>query len=299
MDELGSIASWWKTPGVAERPERKPESIVDYLKNGGNVSVRKSRNPWLVTDHAKQIIIDGKIAYLGGMNIGREYRYDWHDMMIKVSGPVVTAIQNDFNRAWGLQGGWGDWGLPFRSELNYRDRKVPGEIDIRILKTAAGRTEIERAMIAAVRMSRDRVWVQNPYFTSSQLLKEMLRAKARGVDVRMIFPHENDSTLLQRNNRSIAKRMLDGGIHVYKYKPKFSHVKAMVVDGWACVGSANMDTLSLRINEEINIAFSDKKTVDKLVQDLFRQDMRQSKKLTKEDARDWHNPLVEGMAGQL
>ena len=79
--------------------------MVAYLQHGSEVKVRKSRNPWLVTDHVKQIIIDGKTAYIGGMNIGREYRYDWHDMMIKLSGPVVTAMQNDFNRAWSLQGG--------------------------------------------------------------------------------------------------------------------------------------------------------------------------------------------------
>ena len=189
--------------------------------------------------------------------------------------------------------------MPFRKSLKHREHKLPGEIDIRILKTAAGKTEIEQAMVAAIRMSRKRVWVQNSYFTSSVLLREMLRAKARGVDVRMIFPQENDSNLLNKNNRSMAKRMLDGGIAVYMYQPRFSHAKAIVVDGWACVGSANCDTLSLRINEEFNIAFSDEKSVTALVRELFIPDMRQSKKLTKEDAREWHNPLVEGVAGQL
>lgn len=300
MDELGSISSWWETPGADGQPnQRQPVSMFGYLRHGGKVSVRKSRNPWLVADHAKQVIIDGKTAYLGGMNIGHEYRHDWHDMMIKVSGPVVTALKNDFDRAWALQGGWGDWGLPFHRNQRHRTHTRPGEVAVRILKTAPGKTQIEQAMVAAIRMSRRRVWVHNSYFTSNVLLREMLAASARGVDVRMVFPRENDSALLNKNNRSVANRMLDGGVRVYMYQPRFSHIKAIVVDGWACVGSANFDTLSLRINGELNIAFSDPKAVGTLVRDLFLKDMRQSRKLRKADARGWHNPLAEGVAGQL
>ncbi len=105
MDELGSIAAWWTPPGSAMPPDFKsPGSMPHYLRKASRVKVRESKNPWFVTDHTKVFLIDDRIGYLGGMNIGREYRYDWHDMMIRVEGPVVMEFKNDFDHAWQRQG---------------------------------------------------------------------------------------------------------------------------------------------------------------------------------------------------
>ena len=153
-------------------------------------------------------------------------------------------------------------------------------------------------MLAAIRMARRRVYCQNSYFTSDTLVAELVRAKRRGVDVRMVFPEDNDSKLLGLSNRGVAKDLLDVGARVYVY-PKFTHVKAMVVDDWACVGSANYDGLSMRINEELNIAFTDKKVVGELVRDLFVKDFGRSKRLRKVDAGGWSGILLEGLVDQL
>ncbi|WP_435893036.1 phospholipase D-like domain-containing protein [Oceaniferula spumae] len=299
LDEMGSIAAWWVAPETkGKKPPLRESSIVDYLKDGSRVKVRKSLNPWLVADHSKLIVIDGKMAYLGGMNIGREYRYEWHDMMVKVTGPAVTALSNDFNRAWNLQGGWGDWALPFHKKLKYRKQVREGEIGIRILKTAAGNRDIEKAMLAAIRMSRKRVYLQNSYFTSDALQRELMAARERGVDVRLVLPEDNDSALLKAGNQAAAKQLVESGARVYMYQP-FSHIKAIVVDDWACVGSANFDALSLKINEELNISFSDKAAVNRLVRDLFLKDFRASKLLRKRDVKDWDNLVMESIADQL
>ena len=299
MDELGSIAAWWEAPETkGEKFDIGNGTIVDYLKEGSHVKVRKSLNPWLVTDHCKLFVIDGKIAYLGGMNIGREYRYEWHDMMVKITGPAATALQNDFNYAWKLQGGWGDWGMVFYQGIKYRKNPAKGEIGLRILKTGAGTNEIERALLAAVRMSRKRIYLQNSYFTSDALLRELISAQRRGVDVRMIFPEGNDSELLRLGNQGKARALVNNGASVYMYKP-FSHIKAVVVDDWACLGSANFDALSFKINEEINVAFSDRVTVNKLVANLFTVDFKKSKKLSKSDVKDWGNAVLESVADQL
>ena len=299
MDELGSIAAWWEEPQTKMvKPELGGKDIAEYLVKDSRIKVRKSLNPWLVTDHSKLFIIDQKTAYLGGMNIGREYRYEWHDMMVKLTGPIVTALQNDYNRAWRLQGGWGDWGILFYTRHKHRKDIQKGEVGLRILKTTPNKKEIEKAILAAIRMSQKRVYLQNPYFTSDALLQELLMANKRGVDVRMIFPETNNSAVLRIGNQVKAKELVDAGARAYMY-PAFSHAKAVVVDDWVCLGSANFDVLSLKINEEINIGFSDKKSADRLVSDLFEKDFKKSKNLTIKDVKDWGNPVMENIADQF
>lgn len=299
MDELGSITGWWTQPDSAlPKGFVAPASMPHYLREGSRVDVRESRNPWLVTDHTKVFVIDGEIGFLGGMNIGREYRYDWHDMMVKVEGPVVTVLQNDFNRAWRLQGGIGDFGMPFLRKAKFRKSLRAGEFGMRVLKTAPGKREIEDSMLAAIRMARKRVYCQNSYFTSDALVAELVRAKERGVDVRMVFPEDNDSKLLDVGNQGVAKTLIDAGARVYMY-PQFTHVKAMVVDDWACVGSANYDGLSMRINEELNVAFTDKEAVGRLVSELFLKDFRRSKRLRKMDTTGWMGAVLEPVIDQL
>lgn len=272
--------------------------MVHYLKKDSPIKVRLSRNPWFVADHSKLILIDGKIAYLGGMNIGREYRYDWHDMMMKVRGPIVTELQNLFNKSWRLQGGIGDWGMPFYQPAKYRKTRMNDEIDVRILKTKSGKNDIKNAMLMAVKMSKKRVFLHVTYFTSEVFVRELIKAQQRGVDVRMIFPDKIDSKIVHRSNLIAAKKLTQAKAKVYLY-PRAAHMKALVIDDWACVGSANMDGLSMQINEELNISFSDKKTVDKLVQNLFEKDFKQSKLLNNDDVADWKKSILKSLADQL
>ena len=282
MDRLGSIGAWWAPPAGPLPPGFvAPSSMPHYLKKKSRVQARMSQNPWLVADHSKLIMIDRNEAYLGGMNIGREYRYEWHDLMVRVTGPVTTELQNRFDHSWKLQGLWGDWGA-----FLHRDQKPDlmtakaSHFPIRILRTTPERAEIEEAMLVAIRMSRRRIYLQNSYVTSELLLRELLAARKRGVEVNFIFPLENDSKLLDTANRRFAATLLDNGCRVYAY-PKFSHVKALMVDDWVCLGSANFDGLSMRINGELNIAYSDRKSAEELRRRVFEKDMRESKRLRK------------------
>ncbi len=299
FDELGSLSNWWIDPdSPMPHNHRPPASMINYLKDNSHVKVRVSRNPWLVADHTKLILIDRKIAYLGGMNIGREYRYDWHDMMVRIQGPVVTALQNNFDRSWRLQGGLGDWTIPFHRRLKHRTTLARGEIGIRILKTTPGHNDIKNAMLTAIRMSQKRIYLHVAYFTSDVFLRELIKARQRGVDVRMIFPVKIDSALLNTGNRAAARKLVEHGAQVFLY-PKASHTKALVVDDWACLGSANLDALSLRINTELNIAFSDPSTVKRLIKELFTKDFKKSKHLTRRDVRNWMDSPAKIIAEQL
>ncbi|MCP5536581.1 MAG: phosphatidylserine/phosphatidylglycerophosphate/cardiolipin synthase family protein [Akkermansiaceae bacterium] len=300
MDYLGSVASWWIEPVTRMASAYPPPaSMIAYLRKDGNVKVRISRNPWLISDHTKLIIVDGKEAYLGGMNIGREYQYEWHDMMVRVKGPIVTAMQNGFNKAWHLQGPLGDWAYPFhRRAQPYRTTLRKGEIPIRMLRTTASNSQINDALITAIKVSKRRIFLHVSYMTSDELMRELVKARKRGVDVRMIFPEKNDNNLLNTNNRSCAYDLIKVGAKVWLY-PSSSHTKAVVVDDWACVGSANLDALSLWINGELNIAFSDKDSVDRLLRELFFKDFRKSKRLTLKDVEHWGGSPLEFVADQL
>lgn len=160
MDRMGSVASWWSPPTSPLPPNFKsPSSMPHYLRENSKVKVRQSQNPWLVADHSKLVLIDGKEAYLGGMNTGREYLHEWHDLMVRVTGPIVSTLQDQFNVAWKLQGPFGD----FQAALNHREKvdttwRPPGHFPIRILRTSQSRVEIERAILAAIRWSRERIY---------------------------------------------------------------------------------------------------------------------------------------------
>ncbi len=299
MDELGSISSWWVDPETKMLDGFKPpNSMPHYLERNSKVSARLSKNPGLVTDHTKLFIFDEKEAYLGGMNIGREYRLEWHDMMVRVKGPVVSILQDEFNKAWRLQGRTGDWTYPLRFSKDYRKTIKPNELGIRVLKTSPGKVQIETAIIGAIRMAKQRIYIQNSYFTSNTLEAELIAAKKRGVDVNLIFPLDNDSKLLAKSNEHFAASLIKAGAKVYAY-PDFTHVKALVVDDWVCVGSANFDGLSLRINEEINIAFTDKAQANQLVNELFKTDIRKSKRLYKIEVSELEKTLLKPIVNQL
>ena len=106
IDSLGTLGAGQGAPeGAASRP---PFSIAHYLRADSDVKVRETPNTWLMADHTKTLIFDDRLAFLGGMNIGHEYRHEWHDMMVALGGPIVERLQRDFDLAWAYAGLGGD-----------------------------------------------------------------------------------------------------------------------------------------------------------------------------------------------
>jgi cardiolipin synthase len=253
--------------------------------------VRQTKNPWLTGDHVKTMVIDKKLAFLGGMNIGREYRYDWHDMMVEVQGPVVDEINREFQVAWGQAGIFGDFSYLFSWRAGQHNQGLDG-YPVRLIYTKPGQHEIYTVQRDAIRRSKRFIYVENAYFTDDALLKELILARRRGVDVRVIIPLETDRGLITRNIILAANTMLAAGIRVYIY-PGFSHAKAAVFDGWASVGSANLDRLSLHINKELNIATSEASAVNELMETLFEPDFQLSGELTEPFPQRWTDHIIE------
>jgi cardiolipin synthase len=302
LDDMGSLFAAQNAPESPMPPDfQRPASIKSYLRENSRVKVRATANPWLTVDHRKCIIIDGREAYVGGMNIGRNYRYDWHDMMARVTGPVVGRLERDYRLAWAHAGPLGDcayaWAWLF-DRTSPRKNFVTNAIDLRPLRTATGLQEIYRAQLEAIERARRSIYIETPYFDDESCLRALVRARQRGVDVRVILPARNDSGVMQDINASAAGNLVRNGVRVYAY-PGMTHVKAALYDGWACVGSANFDKMSLRVGQELDIGFSDHATVERLKQDLFEKDFARSREITRPGTTSWFDSVVKAFTDQL
>lgn len=302
-DDLGTASAQGSAPKTpAPAGFSPPEDIKAYLESGSQIRVRRILNPWLVCDHTKLIVTDrNRCALLGGMNIGREYYSEWHDLMVRVGGPVVADLSREFTRAWRRAGPWGDLAL-IRRPVLIGKTKTPstGGVPVRILRTdpAVGIHHIHEAAVLAIRSAKRRVWLETPYFAHAGIARELAAAAARGVDVRVIIPAGGDSAIMKDANLASAAFLIRSGVKVFRY-PGMTHMKVMLCDEWAQAGSANMDTLSLRINRELNIAVSDETSIRSLENKVFLLDFRRSKRLSEKEAGKPSALLARFLAQQL
>jgi phosphatidylserine/phosphatidylglycerophosphate/cardiolipin synthase-like enzyme len=275
-----------------------PRSMAAYLREGGDVRVRPQLNPGFSCDHSKVFIIDGRYAYIGGMNFGREYRFEWHDLMAEVEGPVVASLQKQFNKKWAQAGLWGDCGLAAETLCGERPRQVSTNnsewIELRRLYTKTFDRQIRRAELEAINRARSHVFLENSYLYNNQMILALVKARRRGVDVRVVMPGENDFAPGHSSNLITSNYLRRHGVRVYFY-PGMSHVKALLVDGWVCFGSANFDALSLRLNREGNLATSDPGFVARFRREVFDTDFAKARELKGDIAVDWSDHVSDAL----
>jgi cardiolipin synthase len=299
LDGFGTILATQTDPGDIPEDYVPPDSVRLFLEQDSDIDVRQVRNPWLVAgDHVKATIIDNRIAFTGGMNIGREYRYSWHDMMIEVHGPAVETLTREFDDAWAHAGPLGDFGYFFHKLGKGNIETENDGYPVRVLHTRTGDSQIFRAQRAAIRNAQRYIYIENAYFTDDAMLYELAVARRRGVDVRVILPLVSNHGPMNKSNALAANAMLEHGIRVFLY-PGMSHIKAAVFDGWACLGSANWDNLSFHTNKELNLATSHPEAVDQLIERLFEKDFAQSVELTEPFPERWSDHLTELLVDYL
>lgn len=297
LDRLGSIAAG-VSPPATPMPEDfvPPSSMLSYLRRDSHVEVRPFLNPWFSSDHAKVIVVDGNRAWLGGMNIGRKYRYEWHDLMVELEGPVVTSLETEFKRQWAHAGPWGD--LAYVARLLSGPQKAEPTSNtnswskVRLLPTKTCWKPFATAVLGSLERAQSYVYVENPYLFDKRVILGLVNARNRGVDVRVILPNVNDFKAGGRGNLVIANYLLEHGVRVFFY-PAMTHVKALLVDGWACIGSGNLNHLSLRVNQEENVATSDPGFAALLKHDLFEEDFTRSNELTQPISLEWVDFLAD------
>ncbi len=296
VDRMGTLTAGLSPPDSPMPLDfEPPDSIIKYLRQDSRVHVRSFLNPWFSVDHTKVFIADGSRAWVGGMNLGREYRYEWHDLMFELQGPVVASLENEFNRDWAHAGPLGDLafvGAALRQPLGAKSTTTNGWIKVRRLPTRTAWKPFNSAVQASIRKARNHIYIENPYLFDKRVITGLVQARKRGVDVRVILPRVNDFKAGARGNVVTANYLLEHGVRVYFY-PGMTHVKAMLVDGWSCLGSGNLSHYSLRVGQEQNIATSDPAFAARLRQELFEEDFSRSFELKQPISSDWVDFLAD------
>lgn len=215
-------------------------------------------------NHRKTLVCDGEVAFTGGLNISDEWLPEeeggggWHDAVIEVRGPAVPVVEAVFLRTWNRRS-------KRRFRLDPRTLVVPapaGDVSVTVVANTEllERFAIRRAALHAIRESRSRVYLANPYFVPDRgFLNDLCRAAGRGVDVRLLVPARSDSLTLDYAARATFPRLLRGGVRIFQQKAVV-HTKALLVDDeFVSIGSYNLDHFSLAYNLELVVNTLDRR----------------------------------------
>lgn len=212
-------------------------------------------------DHQKILVVDDRVAFTGGINIGDEYaprpKAAWYDLQVRVEGPGAIGLARAFHRAW-LKGG----GDPFPRPPN-----VPNagpELRPMLVHTAhnfrvRNRRRFHAAYRHALRQAEASICIMNAYFIPDQRLVWALQGAAkRGVAVRVMVPAHSDVELVRYASRYLYARLLRAGVRIFEHQGRMMHAKATAIDRvWATVGSYNLDKRSMTHNLEAGVVILD------------------------------------------
>jgi cardiolipin synthase len=220
------------------------------------------RRPWLnLRSHRKIVVIDGAVAFTGGMNISDEQddrlRGDaYRDLHLRLEGEVVGLLQLVFAEDWMYATGERPQGA---AAAPPPAPPSPASINAQVLVSGPDSSweAIHRLHVAAIHAARRRVWLATPYFVPGEAAMMALTSAALGgLDVRLMVPKLSDSRLVTFAARSYFDDLLEAGVKVYEYGPRLLHTKALVCDDdVSIVGSANFDHRSFRLNFEVSVLF--------------------------------------------
>lgn len=280
-----------------------PQAFFDRLRAGGiRVLEFNPVNPlagnkkeWLLNnrDHRKQLVIDGRIAFTGGINISDTYSSapsgrmlrkkaakavdptgGWRDTHIRIEGPVVAEFQKLFMDTWSRQKG------EALAPRNYfPQEKAQGDEIVRAIGSTPDdeHSLIYLTLISAISHAQLEVHLTIAYFAPDpQLLKALTDAARRGVDVRLVLPSDSDSWAIFHLGRSYYTELLKGGVRIYQRRGSVMHAKTASIDGvWSTIGSTNLDWRSFLHNNEINAVIVGRGFTGQM-ETMFAEDLQQS-----------------------
>ena len=256
------------------------------------------RFPWINhafrRDHRKIIVIDGEIGYTGGMNIADYYINglpkigEWRDIHIRMEGNAVECLQDIFLDMWNEttnQNIQGEKYYPYSNEkIKVINNKKIAIVDRNPKKDTKG---MRRTLAKAIESAENKVQIINPYFTPTRIIKQAIKnALGKGVKVEIMIPGKSDIPFSPDASMYIANSLRKKGADIYIFNGGFHHSKIMMIDSLYCsVGSANLNSRSLRCDYEVNAFIFDQETTDELIQ-IFSEDQKDSTLLTKEIYKD-------------
>lgn len=260
-----------------------PKTYITQLRQSGvritafhTTKGRGNRFQINFRNHRKIVVVDGKIAFLGGLNIGDEYLgknprlSPWRDTHMMLQGPAVLCVQVSFLRDW-------YWAVRRLPEVYWEVKAVP-EKNETVFVLPTGPADIFKVcsifFVSLINQACNRLWIASPYFVPDETtLMALQNAALRGVDVRIILPDRPDHLMVYLCSFSYYAEMQAAGIKLYRYKAGFMHQKVTLLDNiLASVGTVNFDNRSFYLNFEITAFVTDSSfvsSVEKMLQEDF------------------------------
>jgi len=274
-------------------------------------------------NHRKILIADGRVSFIGGLNIGDEYKHAWHDAAMLLCGPGVDQLQEVFADDWyfttdenlAQQEFFGQWetadSAVWSKELVDSSKgsscKVyepveNAECDVVASGPDTRHNNMHDAFFVAITAAKKRIFITTPYFIPDHTILTALRmAVYRGVEVRLLVPKVPDHWLVKLASRSYYPYLLESGVRVFEYDNGFLHSKLAVFDDdTAVVGSANMDIRSFRLNFEISCFMRNEQLAGQLI-DVYNNDLAHSQEvaLAEVRSRNYLSQLADSTAQLL
>ncbi|ART61653.1 cardiolipin synthase [Kushneria marisflavi] len=246
-------------------------------------------------NHRKIMVADGRQGWVGGLNVGVEYRGEskkhghWRDTHLKLVGPAVLGLQESFWEDW-------HWATGDILSLAWHPRKAPGDARQHVVIVPSGPSDpLETASLLiqhAINQANERFWVTSPYFVPDQGVQDSLKLAAlRGVDVRVMMPERPDHLLVFLSAFSFLGDMIRAGVKIYRYQPGFLHQKTFLIDRHAsAVGTVNLDNRSFRLNFEVTAYVADEGFAAEVAQ-MLEEDFASCRQVTLEEINKrplWH-----------
>jgi cardiolipin synthase A/B len=309
------IYDWLGALGAASR------RLWRELKAGG-VEVRCFNPPrfdspfgWLSRDHRKMLAVDGQVAFVTGLCVGKRWAgyperhiEPWRDTGVEVRGPAVADIETAFAQSWAACGA----ALP-EVELAGRDSlSEEGKTLLRVIAGMPNTAGLYRLDYLVAALARRSLWLTDAYFVGTTTYIQSLASAARdGVDVRLLVPGSTDVPLMRALSRAGYRPLLEAGVRVFEWNGSMLHAKTAVADGhWARVGSTNLNLASWIGNWELDVAVEDK-TFAARMEEMFLEDLQHSTEIVlserkrvratnlPEDVRRRHKKYKRGSAGRV
>ena len=282
-----------------------PQAFFDRMQVAGirllpfqPVSPLRRLGRWRINnrDHRKILVVDGQVAFAGGVNIAAAYtrsslfrshdkpksEVGWRDTHLQIEGPAVAALQ------WMFLDNWASQKEGSLAERDYFPELGPkGDKVLRVLRSQPGSNhEIFKAYYLAIQGATRSIHITAAYFVpDGQIMAALVDASHRGVEVKVILPSVSDSWLTSNAGHSFYLQMLEAGIQVFELKTSVLHAKTAVIDGtWSTVGSTNMDMRSFLHNKEVNVVVMGD-DFGREMESAFHDDLQDSTAITLEQWR--------------
>jgi len=244
-------------------------------------------------DHRKILVVDDRVGFVGGYNVGTAYATEWRDTHVRVTGPGVSDLKRAFADFWNLnrRARHGDRPLLLEAPADWEPR-------IRVQRNIPRlwMFPIRSMYLEAINRAFHHVWMTSAYFIPDSDFVDALKVAAmRGVDVRIVVPAVSNHVVADWLSRGYYGELLAAGVRIFRFQGAMVHAKTATIDGrWATVGTANLDRLSMTGNYEINLEFIDD-GLARQMERIFTTDLGNCVELTREtwEARGIHKRFTE------